>query len=423
MQEDFLWYIWQHRLFDDPNLRSSQNQSIFVEHPGYLNRDAGPDFNLARLKLNGQRWVGQVEMHVKSSDWLKHGHQTDPAYHNVILHVVWENDCPIHIRKPGDLPVIELRHFVKEERVERYRSFISQPDPIACRGSISGLDQVILRQWMDRMSIEKLSAKTVEVKSRLDRHLNDWQEVLYILLARAFGMRVNSDAFEWLVTSTPYRILARYRSKENLMEALLFGQSGMLDSGYHEHYPALLLDEYKLWRKALGLEPIPPGSFKSMRMHPAAFPGVRIAQFCALIKHVHPLTALLSDNLGLAELLELIRVEPHAYWQTHYRFGKEVKAHSARAGEDLAHRVVLHALIPVLFAYAEVRGDSRSRERAIHLLEQLPAESNRIISLWQDVGITPCSAADTQALVHAYKNWCSSKKCVSCLIGRRILSN
>jgi len=421
MNEEFLYFIWENRLFKRPTLETADSKSITLIHPGYRNLDAGPDYLYSKLSIDGQHWVGQVEMHVKSSDWEKHGHHHDPNYHAVILHVVWEHDKEIFIHSPGDLPVLILSRFAIPEYLTTYTRLAQDLALFPCQNQMPEIPDHIKRQWLDRLLVQRLELVSQRVINTFQKIGNDWQECFYIYFVRSFGLRVNSEAFEMLAKSVPYKFIARYRIRNDSLEAVLFGQSGMLNGKLHEPYPILLQKEYQFWKRMLGFHEMNASIFRYHRMHPSAFPSIRIAQLATVLRAVYPISELLSAENSLEWLKQKLGANPNEYWNRHYRFGSPVKEKSAALGDLTIERIILHAIVPVMFAMGRLNAKQELIDRAIQLLNQLKAEENRITKKWHDLQVYPENAGDTQALIHSFKECCSAKKCLSCLIGKQIL--
>lgn len=417
MDEEILSYVWENRLFRVKKLQTTCGKSLTIRHPGHKNADSGPDFQLSRLNIESGEWVGQVEIHVKSSDWFKHGHQNDEAYRGLILHVVWEHDKDIPQLSEAGVHTLELQNFIDPLELERCYELLHSLELIPCKAE-QAKDILVKTQWLDRMLAERLENKSVQILQTLDKCGNDWQEVLYRCIARAFGLKVNVFPFEMLSTILPYRLLARNRGYENRLEALIFGQSGFLHHQLIDQYPQHLRQEYLNLAKAYALESMPVSNWKFLRMHPNGFPTLRLAQFAQLLRNVHPLTDLISITDNLDELTAFFTSKPHPYWDDHYRFDKAVSPFSSRMGTDTASMIIINAMIPFIFTYGKSRHDQDLQNKAIAMLELIPAESNKITRMWSSLDLKVSSASDSQALIHAYSNYCSSKKCLSCTLGR-----
>lgn len=421
MSEDFLYFIWENKLFSSPNLETPDLRSIRLIHPGYRNDDAGPDYLYSKLVIDGQYWVGQVEMHVKSSDWNRHGHQHDPNYNAVILHVVWEHDKDIFIHSPGDLPVLILSKFAIADYERGYQKLSQNLALFPCESQIKQLPNLLKRQWLDRLLVDRMHLISERVLRTFQNTGNDWQECFYLYLVRSFGLRVNAEAFEMLGKSISYQFVSRFRDREHALEAVFFGQSGMLSRRFTDPYPVKLQKEYEFWRRMFGFDGLDQSVFRYHRMHPSAFPSIRIAQLAALLRDIYPISDLIQVGITLAELKSKLTATPHQYWNTHYKFDSPVKMKSSLLGEGTIERIILHSVIPILFTMGKVNSKQSYIENALSLLEELRAEENKITKKWTAIGVHPENAADTQALIHSFKQCCSAKKCLSCLIGKQIL--
>ena len=422
MTEQLLQFIWLHRLYAVlPSLKTLDGEVIWVHNPGRLNPDAGPDFLEAKLKIGETLWAGHIELHVRSSDWNRHEHQHDPAYAHLILHVVYEHDG--HIQTLGDtvFPTLELKPRIDPGLMLRYEKLMGAKQFIPCAEGLAAVQTITVQHQLSRMLAERFELKMKTINHLLHRFRSHWQEVLYIKLARGFGMQINQDAFEELALCTPLSILMKHRHHPLQLEALLFGQAGFLFDYLDDPYALLLRNEYAYLRELYHLQPMQKHRWKFLRLRPANFPTIRIAQFASLLSTSEYLWTQWPYCKTIDELDAMLCCELSAYWQQHYHFGASVSRGIKAMGKAFRYQLILNVLLPLLYVYGKWQGGDTCCERAIRLVEDLPPEDNAIISKWKQVGIVSKSAADTQALLQLKSYYCQQHRCLSCSIGFSLL--
>ncbi|MFZ5940028.1 MAG: DUF2851 family protein [Bacteroidota bacterium] len=419
--EDFLQYIWRYRLMDEKQLALADGTPVRIVDQGTLNRDSGPDFFNARIIIGNTTWAGNVEVHVHASDWLRHNHQEDEAYNSVILHAVRFNDCQI-TRKDGEqVPTVVIRFHPR--LLEKYQGWLTSARWVPCQDEVHKIHPVHLRQWLTSLEVERLAARTSPLKEQLDKSGGDWDQLLHHLLAHCFGLPLNSLPFSLLSDSVRINTLLPLRNDPFALEALLFGKAGFLDSLLPEDpYMAGLVGEYNRLRQRHSGQPVPQHLWKFMRLRPSSFPTVRIAQFASLIHEHYPLTGKIKDCSSVKELMALFRVRAGDYWNTRYRFGKEASYQPKYTGRDFTGTLIINAIAPFLFLYGKARGEEKYSDRALALLEELPAEKNALIKKWITFGIVPDNAFESQALLQLHQQYCLRKDCLSCRIGIKLIS-
>jgi hypothetical protein len=422
MNEEFLQFIWNQGLFHKNNLKTTEGKAVEIISPGQTNTDSGPDFFNARIRIGKTLWAGNVEIHQKSSHWYLHHHNTDAAYENVILHVVEKNDCPVLV-KSQKLPTLEIRY--PESILNNYEQLLKSKHWIACQEKIKETDPFILRFWFSSLMIERLESKTSDILEILQQNKNNWNETFYQLLARNFGMKTNALPFEMLARSLPLTILSKHRNDLFQIEALLFGQSGLLNETLlGDDYFLALRKEYSYLFKKYNLSGVDAHLWKFMRLRPINFPTVRIAQLAALIHQSSALFSRVLEIESLDELRNLFDVTASEYWNNHYNFNKTSKDHHPkRLGETAFNNLVINTLVPMLFVYGDQHLDQKMKDRALFLLEKLPPESNSIINKWNELGIESRTAFETQALLQLKNRYCEPKKCLNCQLGAKIITN
>ncbi|HVW16106.1 MAG TPA: DUF2851 family protein [Mucilaginibacter sp.] len=421
--EDFVNYIWKFRLFDRDNLRTTTGENIEVFSAGLPNSDAGPDFHNARLRIGDTTWAGNVEIHINSSDWHKHKHTNDHAYRNVILHVVYRDDEPITLPDGRRLPTLELKERISPELYNRYHHLVyGEQQFIPCEGSIHAVDDITLRNWLTRVLVERLEKRSATVMSALDKNRNDWEETFYQFLAAQFGFKTNALPFELLARSLPQHILAKHKDNPMQIEALIFGQAGMLEDEFKDDYPKKLKEEYGFLRKKYGLNPIEKHLWKFMRLRPQNFPTIRLAQFSALIVKSNHLFSKVLDIKDVTQLKKLFTgLDVNPYWETRYRFDVESKPCSKSLGQSSIDILLLNTFVLFLFSYGKHNQQEYFINRSLKLLEQLPAENNHVVTNFGELGIKVGTAFDSQALLELKNSYCGYKKCLQCGVGNKIL--
>ncbi len=421
MKEDLLHFVWRTRRFENSNLATTEGEPIEILRPGEHNSHAGPDFLDARLRISDTLWAGNVEMHLKSSDWIRHRHQADRAYDNVILHVVLEEDQPI-LRKDGmRIPCLELKSRIPERIGNTYQKLLHNEYWIPCQHFFHGVSDMTKSMWLDRLLVERLEQKTGVIAEKLKRNDNDWEETFYQFTARNFGLKVNADAFEALAASLPQKILAWHRSDLRQLEALLFGQAGMLDRDLEEGYPSRLKSEYLFLQKKYALTPISATQWKFLRLHPGNFPTIRLAQFARLAHRSTQLFSKILEVKSMADIETFFELKLDDYWLTHYTFGQLSPRRNKSFGKEATRLLTINTIVPFLFLYGKINGREEFKSLSLKLLESLPPERNSIISGWEKLGMEAGSAYQTQALLQLKNEYCNKKRCLECAIGAAIL--
>lgn len=422
LSEDLLQFIWKFSLFSYTKLITERGKRLYVRTAGKHNKHAGPDFEEARIIMDGMEWAGNIEIHIKASDWYRHKHHVNPAYNNVILHVVYENDIPIRL-EDGTIPeTFELKHFIDQSLLSKYRAMMESSEWVPCASQISSVNAFRTSQWLERLLIERLIAKQQMVDALLKARRGNWDEVTYILLARGFGFKVNALPFENLAASLPYKILMKHREDVKVIEALIFGQAGMLQNQFFkDDYPKELLKVYQYYHKQYYLKPIDGSSWKFLRMRPNNFPSIRLAQFAAMCAKMGNFFSqiIAVESLSALKLL-FADLEVNEYWQKHYKFDIPAEKHSVRLGNASIDNVILNTAVTILFSYGKYIGKETYIYRAINFLEQLAPERNNIVRKYKSLGLSAGSAADSQALLQLKQSYCSINKCLDCGIGLQI---
>jgi len=425
MKEEFLHYLWKYSLYDPESLIDNDNNRIVVMNPGEYNHDSGPDFFNARILIAGTEWAGNVEIHTKASQFNSHGHNRDHAFDNVILHVVSENDKKVFNSRREELLTVEIRF--NPALYEKYSQLINNPRVIACQREIGNFDRFHLRFWFHSLLIERLQAKSDAIMKIFGETGNDWEETFYRILTRYFGFRVNTEPFEMLATSLPFKTIRKHSDNRFQIEALLFGTAGMLEEGLFkdaltDKYYKDLTKEYRILSAKYSLQPIHGWLWKFSRLRPVNFPTVRISQLSAMLSTAGGLFSRALEAADVRLLKELFGVTASSYWDDHYVFGKKSKAVLKNTGNQAIEIFLINAVIPVVFNYGRFHDNREMCERALDLLENIDPESNSVTRDWESAGIEVESAFYTQALLQLTDEYCRKRRCLDCRIGCRIIS-
>jgi len=416
MNEYFLHYLWRHRLFEMSQMTCESGEDLAILHPGFYNRDAGPDFQEALLRIGDTRWMGSVELHVKSSEWKVHGHSSDPAYNNVILHVVWEHDAEVSRNDDSLLPVFTLQKRVEPALVKRYSQLSYSHEPIPCARQWKGHFPRAALQMLERAAVERLEKRTAHILKLVAERQGDWEAACWLWLARAFGQRVNADAFERLAGSLPWKLVQRLAIQPFQLEAALFGQAGFLHSPTNAHQQKLQ-KEYRYLTVKYGIQPAIGLQWKRLRMYPAAFPQSRLEQLYRLLKQHPRLLADLLDAQDVKALRHLFAALTSAD-EGVLNSPKSRKHSPAKATLD---RWLINAAVPLVFAYGHFHQLPELTEKAVRWLESLAAETNHVTRQYNQFGLTPLNALHSQGLLELNAVYCNAKRCLDCLIGNHWL--
>ncbi|MEO8795617.1 MAG: DUF2851 family protein [Daejeonella sp.] len=420
--EDFLHYLWKFRLFNQLNLKTSCGQDLQILSTGIHNKDSGPDFENARVKIADQIWAGTVEIHLKSSDWKKHQHQRDKAYENVILHVVYESDDQIYRDDNSLIPELILQDLIPDDAICKYEELMMNLSWIPCENLLPNVNEVYIDSWLSRMITERLETKSLSINKLLDEYKGSWDDAFYISIARNFGFKTNALPFELLARSLPQQILAKHKNNPFQIESLLFGQAGFLNDHFEDEYPRKLQKEYEFLKLKYSLRPIDKFIWKYMRLRPQNFPCIRIAQFAALISKSSFLfskTLQLEDVKELRSLFENLEINP--YWLDHYYFDKRSNEVSKNLGTDSVNNILINTVAVSMFAFGKQLGIQKYTDNALELLENLPGEINQVLNRFRKTGIKAENSFRSQALMHLKSSYCDHKKCLHCGIGIKLL--
>jgi hypothetical protein len=426
MKEEFLHYLWKYSLYDPAKLSDGDGNRIIVINPGEYNRDSGPDFFNARLYIAGTEWAGNVEIHIRSSHFDNHRHNLDPAFDNVILHVVAENDRQVFNSKGAEVLTVTLSF--DNQLYQKYIDLVNNPLAIACQTCIKDIDTLFINQWLGALVIERLQEKYDQVMKILSETGNDWDETFYRLLSRYFGFRVNTEPFEMLANALPFKIIRKHSDNLFQIEALLFGTAGMLEEGLfrealNDKFYNDLIREYKILSAKYSLQPIHGWLWKYSRLRPANFPTLRISQLARMLTTAGGLFSRALEVREISQLRDLFEVTASGYWDDHFVFGKKSRGYQKSTGSQATDIFLINAVIPVIFAFGKCRDSRETCEKALTFLEDIGPEGNTIIEEWRHCGINPESAFFTQALLQLRNSYCKKRKCLECRIGAKLIAS
>ncbi|MGL4993652.1 MAG: DUF2851 family protein [Bacteroidales bacterium] len=419
--ENLLHYVWKYKLYNNLPLRTTRGEEVMVIDAGYHNQDAGPDFFNAKLYIGSTLWAGNVEIHSRASDWMRHNHHLDKAYNSIILHVVGINDIPV-VNQDGR-EVVQLVIEYPASLTENYLKLLNSESRVACESRLGEIDSLHWFSWKGRLLTERLEAKCRMVEDHLRDSRGDWEAAFYTILGRSFGFSINSDSFERLVRSMPYSIVHKHSDSIFEIEALLFGQAGMLsDETIECSYYLELQKEWAYQRHKYGLNRSEVGGWRFAKMHSGNLPHIRIAEFASLYA-LRPrlLSEILHSDITVKRICEILMTHTSSYWDMHYSFGERSEVRVKMLGVNSALLLIINAIVPIMFSYGRANGIEPLCDRALSLLEEVKAEDNSITRSWGSMGFMPANAYDSQALIQLQKEYCDKKKCLFCAIGYRLL--
>ncbi|NJN27663.1 MAG: DUF2851 family protein [Cyclobacteriaceae bacterium] len=423
MEEAFLHFIWNFQHFNSRDLFSDSGQRITVFHPGFKNSDAGPDFKNAKIKIDDVVWNGHVEIHINAQDWVRHKHQHDEAYNNTILHVVWNNDAAISRQDGTSIPSLELKHIVGERLILKYTKLFEPQAAILCARFMDEIKPITLHSMMDKVLAQRLEDRSNSIFREIAFTENDWEEITWRMLCRNFGFKTNAYPFYELAKSTPLKMLKRESGQLATLEAILFGQAGFLEEEGQDEYHLRLKSEYEFKKRKYGLErALDKHQWKFLRLRPANFPTLRLAQLAALIHRQPNLFSLFIDSESFLDLKNELSIEQSPYWIKHYLFGKPSKTHSKKLGKSAIENLLINTAAPLLFAYGIHQDREELKDRALHWLASIRSEQNAITGKWIDIGLKVNTAFDSQALIGLFNSYCLKKRCLSCAVGVEVLN-
>lgn len=421
MKEDFLHYVWKFQKFPYKDLTTSQGDALQVIHIGFHNQHHGPDFKEAQLIVGDLKWIGSVEIHLKSSDWYRHNHQQDENYDTVILHVVWEDDIEVCREDGSVLPTLVLKNLVAKDLLLYYKeTFLKSPSFIPCESQLTHFPQPLLQLWKERLFVARLEEKSKRIQALLKAYKNDWEAVLFCLLARNFGLNVNGASFFVLAKSIPFKVIRKLQQDEKALEALLLGQAGLLSAEMSSAYGVSLWKEFQYLQHKFSLSS-PAISMQFMRLRPHNFPTIRLAQLASLYATSQQIFAKIFEGKTL-NTQWMTSVGVSSYWRTHYTFGKSSQKRDKKITSSFVDLLKVNTLIPLAFCYQKAKGNDPT-SIIFELIQDIKPEKNAIVAGFQALGIKANNALDTQSLLQLKKAYCQLKKCLLCSVGVYLLNH
>jgi len=420
VKEDFLHYVWQYKKFDFSNLKTISGELLTIINCGNYLQQTGPDFFNAQIVLGNQKWVGNIEIHIKSSDWYLHQHEKDTNYENVILHVVWEHDTPVFRKDNSEIPVLELKNYIKKKELENYRQLIYQKSWIYCENQIAKIDSFVLSNWQERLFVERLERKYMPIEQLLIETGNNWEAVLFCMLAKNFGLNTNGEAFLKIAKSIPFSVIRKESVEVANLESLLFGMADLFPIDAEDNYTKDLKKrfEYISQKHKLRKMTIEPVQFFKHR--PDNFPTIRLAQLAMLYHKQQNLFSKVIVAKKVKDLYQLFEVTTSDYWQTHYQFDKESPKKKKQFSKSFIDLLVINSIVPIQFAYAKSMGKEAS-ESLLDLLREVPSEKNIIIEKFSGFGIKAGNAFESQSMLQLKNEYCNYSKCLQCALGIQLL--
>lgn len=422
MQEDFLHYIWQYKKFELNNLLTTQHEELQVIAVGQHNHNAGPDFFNAQLNIAGQRWAGNVEIHIKSSDWFVHNHEQDKAYDNVILHVVYEHDTNVFRKDNTAIPTLELKNYIHKSLLHNYQSLMAnQHKWINCENNFAEVNNFTLENWLERLYIERLQRKANHIETLLQASTNNWEAVLFMQLAKNFGLKVNAEAFYSMAQSIPFSVIRKVQSNQNQLEALLYGQAGMLQTDVENAYVNNLKKEYQFLKQKFQLDNNQVVQMQFFRLRPSNFPTIRISQLANLYHQHQSLFSKVIEANSLKDFYKLFKVATSEFWLTHYTFDKASKSTTKSLTKPFIDLLLINTILPIKFCYAKQKGNTAVEEEVLKIANAITSESNAIIIAFNSLKKVSKSAMNSQALIQLKTEYCDKNKCLQCAVGNALI--
>ncbi|WP_316634438.1 DUF2851 family protein [uncultured Flavobacterium sp.] len=422
MKEDFLHYLWKFKKFETLNLRTTQNEPVIIIKTGDYLELSGPDFFNAQIIIGDQKWAGNIEIHIKSSDWYVHHHEKDSAYENVILHVVWEHDAEIFRENNIEIPVLVLKNYVSSDIILSYKSLLTPKSWIFCEKEISQINDFAFKNWKERLFFERLERKSKFIYDLLEETNQDWEVVLFCLLAKNFGLNTNGVSFLQVAKAIPFSVIRKESFEVENLEALLLGTAGLLDKDGEDVYFTDLKIRYfyllhKYQFKKCHIDPV-----QFFKHRPDNFPTIRLSQLANLYSKHQNLFSKIISLKSVKEVYNLLGVSANLYWQNHYQFDKESPKKAKVLSKSFLDLVIINTIIPIQFAYATTIGETIS-EDLIEFMNEVSPENNTIISKFKGFGILSENAFESQALLELKNEYCNRKACLKCVIGMELLKN
>jgi hypothetical protein len=423
MTEEFIHYLWKYKLLKgDLTLVTGENFQVI--NTGINNKDAGPDFLNAKVRINNVTWAGNIEIHVNSSDWYAHNHQNDKSYDNIILHVVYNNNSTVKRENGEIIPTLEIKDKFDSSLFENYQNIIASKNWIPCEKQFNKIEPAYFNMWLERIVIERIERKVEDLRQKFYFNKLDWEQTFYESIARGFGFKLNSEPFEMLAKSIPLSCLAKHINDETQINALIFGQAGLLNDKYTDSYPQNLYSEYTFLRKKYNLKPLQSNLWRFLRIRPNNFPTVRLSQFAQLIFKSRKLFSKIIEAEDYDTLNQLFKVKASSYFDNHFLFDEKVAVSKEKQlGKSAIDLLVINVVVPFLFLYSIEKDDPLYKNRALKIIENIKPESNSTIKKWASLGFKAENSMQSQALLELTEKYCFNKRCLDCVVGVKILNN
>ncbi|WP_306353247.1 DUF2851 family protein [Flavobacterium sp. '19STA2R22 D10 B1'] len=421
MKEDFLHYLWRYKKFTLTNLQTTQGEYITIINVGQYLQLSGPDFFNAQIIIGNQKWAGNVEIHLKSSDWYVHNHENDEAYENVIIHVVWEDDMAVFRKNNSEVPVLQLKEYVSQEMIKNYTTLSITKKWIYCEEELKKINNFIINNWQERLFFERLERKAIDIEQELRRTDNDWEAVLFYALSKNFGLNTNGEQFLKMAQSIPFTVIRKERFDILNLEALFFGRIGLLLFPKEDQYYNNLKKRFEYLQEKYQLKKIHIDSVQFFKHRPDNFPTIRLSQLASVYHSQDNLFSKIIKCHNIEELYSIFEVTTSAYWQSHYLFDRSSTWKKKKISKNFIHLIIINTIIPIQFAYAKYRGKDAAEE-IIKFLKEVPPEVNVIIDKFSRYGIKSKNAFETQALIQLKKEYCNHRRCLNCAIGMKLMT-
>lgn len=420
MKEDFLHYLWKFKKFETKNLKTFNKEPLTIINSGSYLQLAGPDFFNAQITIGNQKWAGNIEIHIKSSDWYVHHHERDEAYDSVILHVVWEHDTEVFRKNNTEIPVLELKNYVSNETLEKYQSLLTPKSWIYCEKQLEAINEFTVNNWKERLFFERLERKSINIEELLFQTNQDWEAVLFCLLAKNFGLNTNGELFLKIAQSIPFSVFRKESFELENTEALLFGKAGLLNIEKEDRYFKNLHTRFNYLEHKFQLEQSVFEPVQFFKHRPDNFPTIRLSQLANVYHRQHNLFSKVINANSIESIYDCFKVSVSNYWQNHYQFDKESPKKNKMLSKSFIDLIIINTIIPIQFAYAKSQGKEIS-EDLIRLMQNVAPESNTVIQKFSSFGVKSKNAFDSQSLLQLKNEYCNKSKCLDCAIGIELL--
>ncbi|UPQ79701.1 DUF2851 family protein [Flavobacterium azooxidireducens] len=421
MKEDFLHYVWQYKKFAFTNLQTVSGQELTIIHSGYYIQQAGPDFFNAQIIIDNQKWAGNVEIHLKSSDWYVHHHETDGNYDNVILHVVWEHDTDVFRKNNSVIPVLELKQHVSNEVLHQYKQLFTQKTWINCENQLTTVDDFTISNWIERLFFERLEKKASEVEMLLQKSTFDWEATFFQLMAKSFGLNTNGEAFLKMAENIPFSVIKKERFEIENIEALFFGTTGLLNDDNEDSYYNDLKKRWNYLKHKYQLQINYFQPLQFFKHRPDNFPTIRLAQLAQLVAKHQQVFQLISKANSKDVMYAFFDTNVSEYWKSHYVFDKSHPKKNKKMSKSFIDLMIMNCILPIKFAYRHSNGNINPEE-LISLATEIASEKNSIIEKFSHFGLISTNSYHSQAILQLKKEYCNTNKCLNCAIGQKLIN-